>query len=90
MVHIEISKEIKELWSQTTLGLIQGKINVEDSCEDLLSDIDDYCNTLQNELKVEELSSEKPIKDGREAYKSLGKSPSKYRLSSEALVRRIL
>lgn len=69
MVHIEISKEIKELWPQVTLGVIQGKVKVEDSCEALLSDIDSYCNTLRNELKIEDLSSEKPIKDGREAYK---------------------
>jgi len=30
------------------------------------------------------------IRDGREVYKKLGKAPSKYRLSSEALLRRVL
>lgn len=90
MIHIEISNEIKELWPQTTFGYIQGKVKVSDSSEALINEIDNYCKVLQSELKLEELSSQKPIKDGREAYKSLGKSPSKYRLSSEALLRRIL
>lgn len=90
MIHIEISNEIKELWPQTTFGYIQGKVKVEDSSKALISEIDNYCNVLQNELNLEELPSQKAIKDGREAYKSFGKSPSKYRLSSEALLRRII
>ena len=90
MIDIKISEEIKDLCPNVALGLIQAKVKVEESSEALLKEIDDCCSALQNELKLEELTSQKAINDGREAYKSFGKSPSKYRLSSEALVRRIL
>jgi DNA/RNA-binding domain of Phe-tRNA-synthetase-like protein len=41
-------------------------------------------------MHIEELASLPMIRDGREVYKKLGKAPSKYRLSSEALIRRVL
>ncbi|MDO5518786.1 MAG: phenylalanine--tRNA ligase beta subunit-related protein, partial [Clostridium sp.] len=90
MIDIKITEEIKDLCPNAALGLIQAKVKVEESSDDLLKEIDSYCSTLENELSLEELTAEEAIRDGREAYKSLGKSPSKYRLSSEALVRRIL
>lgn len=90
MIDIKISEEIKEACPNAVLGVVQAKVSVNESSETLLKEIDDYASVLQNELKLEELTLNKAIKDGREAYKSLGKSPSKYRLSSEALVRRIL
>ena len=39
---------------------------------------------------MEDITKNKNIIAGREAYKILGKSPSKYRTSSEALMRRIV
>lgn len=90
MLDIKISKEIKDACPNITLEVLQAEVKVEPSSESLLKEIDDYCNFLKEKMKIEELSSELRIKDGREAYKALGKSPSKYRLSSEALMRRIL
>lgn len=90
MIDITISNELKEICPKITLGCIQANINTTDSTNDLLEEIDNYCETLKSEITLEELSSIPRIKDGREAYKSLGKSPSKYRLSSEALIRRVL
>jgi DNA/RNA-binding domain of Phe-tRNA-synthetase-like protein len=52
--------------------------------EDIISE------ELKKEIHIEDLASLTNIKEGREVYKKLGKVPSKYRLSSEALVRRIL
>ncbi|MGM9934636.1 MAG: B3/4 domain-containing protein [Clostridium sp.] len=90
MIDIQISQEIKEACPNTALGLIQAKINVNSSSDFLISEIDGYCSFLREQLKLEELTSDLKIKAAREAYKALGKSPSKYRLSSEALIRRIL
>ena len=42
------------------------------------------------EIHIEELSHLPQIEAGRDLYKKLGKAPSKYRLSSEALIRRVL
>ncbi|WP_294403504.1 B3/4 domain-containing protein [uncultured Clostridium sp.] len=90
MINLKISDEIREACPEIRMGLIKAEVKVSSSCETLLSEIDEYSTVLNNELKLEELSSYTEIKDGREVYKKLGKSPSKYRLSSEALIRRIL
>lgn len=90
MIDIKISEEIKSLCPDAVLGVIRADVKVESSSEHLIKEIDEYCNILKDELKLENLALDSRIKDGREAYKALGKSPSKYRLSSEALIRRIL
>ncbi len=90
MVDIRISQEIKDACPNAALGVIQANVNVNPSSGFLIKVIDDYCTSLRKQLKLEELTSQLRIKEGRETYKALGKSPSKYRLSSEALIRRIL
>lgn len=90
MIDISISEELKKICPQVRLGCIQAKVKVEDGSEYLWQVINDYCDELGKSIKLEDLSSLERINDGREAYKKLGKAPSKYRLSSEALLRRVL
>lgn len=90
MIDFKINNEVKKACPNMTLGIIKAYVSVEASCDALLEEIDNYCNSVKDELSLENLTSDFRIKDGREAYKCLGKSPSKYRLSSEALMRRIL
>lgn len=90
MINLKISDKIREACPEIRMGLIKAEVKVNASSDILLKEIDDYCIVLNNELKLEELAAYTEIKDGREVYKKLGKSPSKYRLSSEALIRRIL
>lgn len=90
MINFKISDEVKNACPNITLGIIKEEVNVNASCNILLEEIDNYCNCVKEQLNLEDLTSDCRIKDGRETYKALGKSPSKYRLSSEALMRRIL
>ncbi|GFZ33208.1 tRNA-binding protein [Clostridium zeae] len=90
MVEVIISAELKKVCPQITLGCIQAQVEVESSSNSLWEEINDYCEMLKKEIHIEDLASLTNIKEGREVYKKLGKVPSKYRLSSEALVRRIL
>lgn len=90
MIDISICKELKKVCPEITLGCIQAHVDVENSSDSLLEEINSYCNLLTKEIHIEELSDLPRIKDGRETYKKLGKAPSKYRLSSEALIRRVL
>jgi len=90
MIDISISEELKKICPQARLGCIQAKVKVEDGSEYLWKVINDYCDELGKSIKLEDLSSLERINDGRETYKKLGKAPSKYRLSSEALLRRVL
>lgn len=90
MIDIIISKELKELCPDLVLGCIQAKVSVESSPKELWEEINSCCDVLQREIHIEELEGLPRIKAGREAYKKLGKAPSRYRLSSEALIRRVL
>ncbi|CEQ11347.1 tRNA-binding protein [[Clostridium] sordellii] len=90
MVEIKILDKIKEVCPNIVLGCIQASVKVESSSENLLKEIDEYCEELSKKMSLEDISSLPRIKDAREVYKKLGKAPSKYRVSSEALMRRIL
>lgn len=90
MLHIVICEELKKACPEITLGCIQAYVNTESSSDSLWEEINSCCNILIKEIHIEELATLPKIKDGREAYKRLGKAPSKYRLSSEALIRRVL
>jgi DNA/RNA-binding domain of Phe-tRNA-synthetase-like protein len=90
MVDVIICEELKKICPKITLGCIQAHVDVESSSDSLWKEINDYCEVLKKEIHIEELASLPRIKEGREIYKKLGKVPSKYRVSSEALIRRIL
>ncbi|HEY8893070.1 MAG TPA: phenylalanine--tRNA ligase beta subunit-related protein [Clostridium sp.] len=90
MLDVIICEELKKICPEMTLGCIQAHVDVESSGDSLWKEINDYCEVLKKEMHIEELASLPRIKEGREIYKKLGKVPSKYRLSSEALIRRIL
>ncbi|WP_394886087.1 B3/B4 domain-containing protein [Clostridium butyricum] len=90
MIDFKISKEVKEVCTNMALGLLKADVEVKSSSDSLIKEIDDLCASIVEKLAIEELTADLRIKNGREAYKALGKSPSKYRLSSEALIRRVL
>lgn len=90
MIEIKISDKLKKVCPQMTLGCIQANVNVKTSSEDLLKEIETYSEKISEKISLEEIASLDRIKDAREVYKKLGKAPSKYRVSSEALLRRIL
>lgn len=90
MINIVICEELKKVCPEMTLGCIQAQVKVENSRDSLWKEINSYCDVLKKEIHIEELAALAKIKDGREVYKKLGKVPSKYRLSSEALIRRVL
>lgn len=90
MLDTKISKKLKIKWADTAIGSIQCNVNVEPSDKGLIHELDETCKRLFENLKVEDISKQKPIADARKAYKAIGKDPARYRLSSEALLRRIV
>lgn len=90
MIQVKISEDIKAICPNATLGCIQAKVKVKNSDKELLEELDKWAKELENNLKLEDVASLPEIHDSREVYKKLGKAPSKYRVSSEALIRRIL
>lgn len=88
--NLVIDETMKSLWPATRVGCFQYKVQVEKKNEELWKylkkeifkktrdDIFDYgINEIPN------------VKESRMAYKAFGKDPSRYRVSSEALIRRI-
>ena len=90
MIDIVICQELKTVCPRITLGCIQARVQVESSSDELWKEMNDYCDALREKVQLEEITTLSEIRDGREVYKKLGKAPSKYRLSSEALLRRVL
>lgn len=90
MIEVKIDNELKEKFRNIKLGVIQYKALVKESSRDLSNELDELCVKLQERFSVNDILKIQSIQDIRLAYKSLGKDPSRYRVSSEALIRRIL
>ncbi len=90
MMKIQIEKQLKDSCN-ISLGCIFYKTNVIKTNKDLWNYIEnEIIAKVQDNYTLENLTQQINIKKSREAYKTLGKEPSRYRVSSEALIRRIL
>lgn len=87
---IEIEKAMKELCPSVRAGCMQYKVKVGQKNEAmwkyLKQDVLKKARDAIFEYGVNEIPN---IKESRAAYRAFGKAPSRYRVSSEALLRRI-
>ncbi len=90
MLDITISDNLKSKWFNIAIGSLQANVVVKESDQKLIDKLDIVCNDFASNHKVEDISKVQVISDSRKAYKALGKDPARYRLSSEALLRRIV
>jgi len=90
MIDIIIKEELKEKWPNLAIGSIEAYVSVTSGSEKLWAIIDEKCREIQNTYKPEDILNIENIDSSRRAYKTLGKDPSRYRLSSESLVKRIV
>ncbi len=87
---IQIDKNFKDKCN-INLGCIFYKTDVVNNNNELWNYIEnEVIYKIRNNLTLENLTEQINIKTSREAYKKLGKEPSRYRVSSESLIRRIL
>ncbi|NCB08889.1 MAG: hypothetical protein EOM73_12070, partial [Bacteroidia bacterium] len=56
----------------------------------LWQQVQDKCRQISGSLKLEEISRIPAVSASRKAYKACGKDPARYRLSAEALLRRVV
>jgi DNA/RNA-binding domain of Phe-tRNA-synthetase-like protein len=90
MNKISISPEIKEKCPDLVLGCFSCDLTWAASSEALNEAIQNTCTKLAETLTRPEISQIETISSSRVAYKALGKDPSRYRLSAEALLRRVV
>lgn len=89
MMKIGISKNIKSVCPEIKLGIISANVKFEKYNEKLWQEIDKEFVRISN-IKIEDVKDIPQIASSRTAYKMLGKEPARYRLSAEALHRRII
>lgn len=91
MINISICEKMKDILNgKIALGSIEAKIKVRESNELLWKEISLESSKISEQYSLGDVSKIDNIKASREAYKKLGKDPSRYRVSSESLVRRIV
>ncbi len=91
MINLKISSELKEaLGEKMVIGCIQAEVTVRENVETLWEEIDRACEDIAKDNNLQDVLSIRNIKISREVYKKLGKDPSRYRVSSESLARRIV
>lgn len=90
MLEISISAELISRCPKLRLCGILADVLVAESGSGLLSEIRDHIENIQKSLTIEGISKIPSIEASRKAYRACGKDPARYRLSAEALLRRVV
>jgi DNA/RNA-binding domain of Phe-tRNA-synthetase-like protein len=90
MVKISIGEQIKGRIPDLVLGCIECNVKILEENPELWEEIQLTCLEIEQTKGFVEVSSLPAIKASRIAYKLCGKDPARYRLSSEALMRRVV
>jgi DNA/RNA-binding domain of Phe-tRNA-synthetase-like protein len=89
MRDVAISDELRAKAPATRLGVLSARVVATEHDAGLWSEIDARVAVLEAMLASAEIATIPEIAATRRAYKALGKDPSRYRPSAEALLRRI-
>ena len=90
MITIQIADELANMIPQLRLSCIACDVVFEERNAALWNRMELKVAELNRQLKVEDISQIMAISDSRKAYKACGKDPARYRLSAEALLRRVV
>jgi DNA/RNA-binding domain of Phe-tRNA-synthetase-like protein len=90
MRKISISNELKERCPKLRLACVEADVDVVESSSDLLLEMNYRIQEIVQSLSIESISKLPAISASRKAYKACGKDPARYRLSAEALLRRVV
>jgi DNA/RNA-binding domain of Phe-tRNA-synthetase-like protein len=87
---IIVSKILANRVSAIELSCIECDVLVDNKSELLWNEIQQKVAEISQSQKVENISQMEAIYSSRKAYKACGKDPARYRLSAEALLRRVV
>jgi DNA/RNA-binding domain of Phe-tRNA-synthetase-like protein len=87
---ISFDKIFTDACPDVELGILLIKIKVAPSSDPLLQVIEKAVAEKSSQLPLEEIANISPLSSTRQTYKALGKDPSRYRPSAEALLRRVV
>jgi len=87
---ISIEKNIHAKCPNARLGCLLAKVKIASSTPTLLEFSQKTLSDLTAGLSIAGIHGVAPLQEARSAYKLLGKDPSRYRPSAEALLRRVV
>ena len=90
MIDITIHDDLAQIIPKLRLGCIQCEVHIAPSDEKIFSLSKSIVADVRSELSIETVSQKPTILSTKEAYRALGKDPSRYRPSAEALTRRVV
>ena len=89
-MRISVSEEIRGTCPDFVGAAVMAKVVNSENDENLLKEIGELSMLMRKSFNTEQIKSISAIEATRHAYRILGKDPSRYRPSGEALIRRIL
>jgi len=89
-MNIYIDPELKEKCTDVALGCIRAEVKTQENSPLLWSHIQTQIDQQEQMHTPESIRLIGPVKSSKQAYRKLGKDPNRYRLSAEALLRRIV
>ncbi len=90
MQPISVSEELHSKVPALKLSCIECDVVLQSKNEELWNLVETKVAELAGKFQVDEISSIPAIAASRKAYKACGKDPARYRLSAEALLRRVV
>jgi len=90
MIGIEIDSRILSACPKLQIGLVRACVTNLPTSDELWDEIEDASASIRCQYQLLEVNQRPAIAGTRRLYKALGKDPSRYRVASEALCRRII
>lgn len=90
MIQVKIDPRILDACPACRIGLISADVVNDPTCDELWAEIEAAASEIKERYELLEINQRPAIAGTRHLYKVLGKDPSRYRVSSEALCRRII
>lgn len=88
--NISISNQLAQKVPELALSCIECDVEIRPINDFLWGEILQKIDAISSSLKIEQISQIPAIATSRLAYKACGKDPARYRLSAEALLRRVV
>lgn len=90
MIQVKIDPRILDVSPEARIGLISATVVNEPTCDALWDEIEAASEEIRQRYELLAINERPAIAGTRSLYRALGKDPSRYRVSSEALCRRII
>lgn len=90
LMNVIVEDRIKEICPQMRIALIRADVTNSETNEDLWSEIAEMERKIKDSYELSWINKRPAIVATRNLYKHFGKDPNRYRVSSEALCRRVV